>query len=137
MATSIMGPSGSLPKEGSHGKRIVLRGRLPHPGDSVRRTGGDRPRIVRPRGPFHGGHRRGRGDHPRGAGGVEPVPGEEKVFEYFRRGAEGISTPIVAQDHPASTEVHMPVPLLLRLVNEIARVEGLKEEALPSSAELP
>ena len=66
----------------------------------------------------------------------EPVPGEEKVFEYFRQVADGISIPIVAQDHPASTEVHMPVPLLLRLVNEIARVECLKEEAPPTPAKI-
>ncbi|MGZ8430915.1 MAG: dihydrodipicolinate synthase family protein [Candidatus Deferrimicrobiaceae bacterium] len=66
----------------------------------------------------------------------EPVPGEEKVFEYFRQVADGISIPIVAQDHPASTEVHMPVPLLLRLVNEIPRVGCLKEEAPPTPAKI-
>jgi 4-hydroxy-tetrahydrodipicolinate synthase len=66
----------------------------------------------------------------------EPVPGEEKVFEYFRQVADGISIPIVAQDHPASTEVHMSVPLLLRLVNEIPRVGCLKEEAPPTPAKI-
>jgi 4-hydroxy-tetrahydrodipicolinate synthase len=66
----------------------------------------------------------------------EPVPGEEKVFEYFRQVADGISIPIVAQDHPASTEVHMPVPLLLRLVNDIPRVGCLKEEAPPTPAKI-
>lgn len=62
----------------------------------------------------------------------EPVPGEEKVLEYFRKVADGISIPIVVQDHPASTEVHMPVPLLLRLVNEIPSVMCIKEEAPPT-----
>ena len=62
----------------------------------------------------------------------EPVPGEEKVFEFFRRVAGGISIPVVVQDHPASTEVHMPVPLLLRLVNEIFGVACIKEEAPPT-----
>jgi 4-hydroxy-tetrahydrodipicolinate synthase len=66
----------------------------------------------------------------------EPVPGEEKVFEYFRQVADGISIPIVAQDHPGSTDVHMPVPLLLRLVNEIPRVGCLKEEAPPTPAKI-
>ncbi len=62
----------------------------------------------------------------------EPVPGEEKILDYFRQVAGGISLPIVVQDHPASTEVHMPVPLLLRLVNEIPQVACIKEEAPPT-----
>jgi 4-hydroxy-tetrahydrodipicolinate synthase len=62
----------------------------------------------------------------------EPVPGEDKVLEYFRQVADGISIPIVVQDHPASTEVHMTVPLLLRLVNEIPAVDCIKEEAPPT-----
>jgi len=62
----------------------------------------------------------------------EPVPGEGKILEFFRQVAAGISIPIVVQDHPASTEVHMPVPLLLRLVNEIPSVGCIKEEAPPT-----
>ena len=62
----------------------------------------------------------------------EPVPSEQRVVEFFREAAEGISIPLVVQDHPASTEVHMSVPLLLRLVNEIPRVACIKEEAPPT-----
>ncbi len=62
----------------------------------------------------------------------EPVPSEERVLELFREVADGISVPLVVQDHPASTEVHMTVPLLLRLVNEIPRVACIKEEAPPT-----
>lgn len=62
----------------------------------------------------------------------EPVPGEETVVEFFRQVAGGLSIPIVVQDHPASTEVHMPVSLLLRLVNEIPGVACIKEEAPPT-----
>ncbi len=62
----------------------------------------------------------------------EPVPSEEKIVEYFRKVAGGISIPIVLQDHPGSTEVHMPVPLLLRLVGEIPAVACIKEEAPPT-----
>lgn len=62
----------------------------------------------------------------------EPVPGEEKILEVFRQVAAGISIPIVVQDHPASTEVHMPVPLLVRLVQEIPAVGCIKEEAPPT-----
>ena len=59
-----------------------------------------------------------------GAGAVmvtpsrEPVPGEDRVFEYFRQTVQGISIPVVVQDHPASTEVHMSVELMLRIVRE-------------------
>lgn len=73
-----------------------------------------------------------------GAAGVmvtpsrEPVPNEARIFEYFQQVAEAITIPIVAQDHPASTQVHMSVPLLLRLVAEIPRIACLKAEALPS-----
>lgn len=64
--------------------------------------------------------------------GYEPTPNEQRVFEYFKTIADGISIPIVAQDHPASSQVHMSVPLLLRLVNEIPRVACIKEEAPPT-----
>ena len=62
----------------------------------------------------------------------EPVPSEERVFEYFRKVAERIDLPIVLQDHPASTEVHMSVPLILRLVEELPQVACVKEEAPPT-----
>jgi 4-hydroxy-tetrahydrodipicolinate synthase len=73
-----------------------------------------------------------------GAAGVmvtpsrEPTPNEEKVFEFFARVAEGIRIPVVAQDHPASTQVFMSVGLLLRLVADIPNVACLKAEAPPT-----
>ena len=73
-----------------------------------------------------------------GAAGVmitparEPVPNPDKIFEYFQRVSEAISIPIVAQDHPASTQVHMPLPLLLRLVREIPQIACIKQEAVPT-----
>ena len=73
-----------------------------------------------------------------GAGAVmvtphsEPTPNDQRVFDYFQRIAAGINIPVVAQDHPASTQVHMSVPLLLRIVNEIPNVACIKEEALPT-----
>ncbi|MCZ6748827.1 MAG: dihydrodipicolinate synthase family protein [SAR324 cluster bacterium] len=73
-----------------------------------------------------------------GAAGVmvtpsrEPVPNEERIFQYFQQVADAISIPIVVQDHPGSTQVHMSVPLLLRLVEEIPAVACIKAEALPS-----
>ena len=64
--------------------------------------------------------------------GYEPTPNEQRVFEYFKTIAEGITIPIVAQDHPASSQVHMSVPLILRLIHEIPRIACVKEEAPPT-----
>ena len=63
---------------------------------------------------------------------AEPVPNEGRVFEYFQKVAEAGMLPIVAQDHPASTQVHMSVPLLLRLIAEIPAIACIKEEGLPT-----
>ncbi|MCF8151615.1 MAG: dihydrodipicolinate synthase family protein [Burkholderiaceae bacterium] len=63
---------------------------------------------------------------------AEPVPNEARVFEYFQQVAAADVLPIVAQDHPASTQVHMSVPLLLRLVDEIPVIACVKEEGLPT-----
>ncbi len=62
----------------------------------------------------------------------EPVPSEARIFEFFQQVAEGISIPVVVQDHPVSTQVQMSVPLMLRLIDEIPRVACIKEEAVPT-----
>ena len=62
----------------------------------------------------------------------EPVPNEDRIFEYYRRIADGTALPIVLQDHPASTEVHMSVPLILRIAKEIPSVACIKAEAVPT-----
>jgi 4-hydroxy-tetrahydrodipicolinate synthase len=67
---------------------------------------------------------------------AEPVPSDERVFEYFSRVGRDSPLPIVAQDHPASTQVHMPVALLLRIVAEVPAVAGIKEEAVPTPPRL-
>ena len=77
-----------------------------------------------------------------GAGGVmiapsrEPTPGEQKIFEFYMRVADGLDVPIVVQDHPASTQTFMSVPLLLRLVDEIPQVRCIKEEHPPTPQKL-
>jgi 4-hydroxy-tetrahydrodipicolinate synthase len=58
------------------------------------------------------------------------------VYEYYRRIANGIRIPIVLQDHPASSGVHMSVPLMLRIVSEIEAVAAIKEEALPTAPKI-
>ena len=62
----------------------------------------------------------------------EPVPNDERIVEYYRRISAGTRLPIVLQDHPASTEVHMSVPLILRIVKEVASVVCIKAEAVPT-----
>ena len=66
----------------------------------------------------------------------EAVPDEERTFEYFRVVAQEITVPIVLQDHPGSTEVHMSAPLILRMVNEIPRIACIKQEAPPTPARI-
>jgi 4-hydroxy-tetrahydrodipicolinate synthase len=63
---------------------------------------------------------------------AEPVPSDERVFRYFAAIAGATSLPIVLQDHPASSGVHMPVELILRIVSELPSVSCIKEEAAPT-----
>jgi len=67
---------------------------------------------------------------------AEPVPNEDRVFEYYRTIADGIGIALVAQDHPASTGVHMSVPLIAKIVSEIPRVACIKEEATPTAPKI-
>ncbi|MGQ0580084.1 MAG: dihydrodipicolinate synthase family protein [Betaproteobacteria bacterium] len=67
---------------------------------------------------------------------AEAVPNDERIFEYFRSVAEGIRIPIIAQDHPASTQVHMSAALLLRIIGEVPQVASIKEEAVPTAPKI-
>ena len=62
----------------------------------------------------------------------EPIPSDERVIDYFTKVAQATSIPIVAQDHPASTQVHMAVPMLLRLLNSVPQIACIKEEGVPT-----
>ena len=62
----------------------------------------------------------------------EPVANDERIVETYRRVANATKLPIVLQDHPASTEVQMSVPLILRIVREVASVVCIKAEAVPT-----
>ena len=74
-----------------------------------------------------------------GAGAVmvtpvkEAVPAEERIVELYERLAQSIMIPIVLQDHPASTDVHMPVALIARLAGSIRSIACVKEEAVPTA----
>jgi 4-hydroxy-tetrahydrodipicolinate synthase len=63
---------------------------------------------------------------------AEPVPSDERVFRYFAAITEATSLPVVLQDHPASSGVHMSAALMLRIVNELPTISCIKEESLPT-----
>ncbi len=66
----------------------------------------------------------------------QPSPNDEAVFGYYARIAEKTSIPIVLQDHPASTEVHMSTPLILRIAKEVPAIACIKGEAVPSPGKI-
>ena len=63
---------------------------------------------------------------------AQPSPNDKVVFDYFQRVAAKIAAPIVLQDHPAITGVHMPGELILKLVREIPTIVSIKAESVPS-----
>ena len=66
----------------------------------------------------------------------EPVPDEDRVVDTYQRIADGLAIPIVLQDHPASSDVHMSVSLMLRLVREVPAIQCIKEEAVPTAPKI-
>jgi len=66
----------------------------------------------------------------------EAVPSEDRVAELYQEIAKSISIPIVLQDHPASTDVHMSAAFLLRLVRTIPEIACVKEEAVPTAPKI-
>jgi 4-hydroxy-tetrahydrodipicolinate synthase len=67
---------------------------------------------------------------------AEAVPSDDRIVEYYKTIAEGIRIPLVVQDHPASTQVHMTAALLLRIIRELPQVACLKEEAVPTAPKI-
>jgi 4-hydroxy-tetrahydrodipicolinate synthase len=68
--------------------------------------------------------------------GKEAVPNDDRIVETYQRIADGLGIPIVLQDHPASSEVHLSVALMLRLVHEVPAIRCIKEEAVPTAAKI-
>lgn len=66
----------------------------------------------------------------------EPVPSDDRILELYRRIGDGVSIPIVLQDHPASTEVHMSVALILRVLQQVPSIACVKEEAIPTAPKI-
>lgn len=67
---------------------------------------------------------------------AEPVPSDVRVAEYFGRVCAGSPVPVVLQDHPASTGVHMSVPLIAKIVAENPSIACVKAEAVPSPVKI-
>jgi len=65
-----------------------------------------------------------------------PTPDDSLVGLYARVAEKCPGLPIVLQDHPASTQVHMSVPLLARIVLEVPTVTCIKLESLPTPAKI-
>jgi 4-hydroxy-tetrahydrodipicolinate synthase len=70
------------------------------------------------------------------APGKEAVPNDDRLVDTYQRIGDGLAIPIVLQDHPASTEVHLSVPLMLRLVREVPAIQAVKEEAVPTAPKI-
>ena len=66
----------------------------------------------------------------------EPVPSDDRIVEYYQRIADGLSIPIVLQDHPASTEVHLSPKLILSLLRHVPAISCVKEEAVPTAPKI-
>lgn len=66
----------------------------------------------------------------------QPIPNDDLVFDYYARIADAVQIPIVLQDHPASTEVHMRAPLILKIAREIPSIACIKAEAVPSPGKI-
>jgi 4-hydroxy-tetrahydrodipicolinate synthase len=66
----------------------------------------------------------------------EPVPNDERIIELYRRIADKVSIPIVLQDHPISTEVHMSVDLIIKVLRRVPSIASVKEEAVPTAAKI-
>lgn len=67
---------------------------------------------------------------------AEPVPSDQRIVEYYKAVAGGVRIPVVLQDHPASTQVHMTAPLILRILEEVPGIAAIKEEAVPTAPKI-
>ena len=67
---------------------------------------------------------------------TEPGPSDAKVFTHFQTILNETDLPVILQDHPASTGVHMPNELIFRMLDELTGWGGVKLEAVPTAPKL-
>ena len=63
---------------------------------------------------------------------AEPTPSDERIVSHFSAITKATRLPVVLQDHPASSGVHMTVGLILRMLREMPAIACIKEEAVPT-----
>ncbi|MEO5742729.1 MAG: dihydrodipicolinate synthase family protein, partial [Vicinamibacterales bacterium] len=66
----------------------------------------------------------------------EAVPHDERIVELYQQIGRSLSIPIVMQDHPASTDMHMPVALIVRILRSVPSIACVKEEAVPTASKI-
>jgi 4-hydroxy-tetrahydrodipicolinate synthase len=66
----------------------------------------------------------------------EPIPNEDRIVELYQQIGESIAIPIVLQDHPGSTDVHMPAGLIVRILRSVPSIGCVKEEAIPTAPKI-
>jgi 4-hydroxy-tetrahydrodipicolinate synthase len=67
---------------------------------------------------------------------VSPPPGSSAgrpLHDHFRRVGDGLSVPLVVQDHPASSGVRLPVEFLAGLTGSVPRGSVVKLEEPPTA----
>ena len=66
----------------------------------------------------------------------EAIPNDDRVFELYQQISKAVTIPIVLQDHPGSTDVHMSAALILRVLRALPGVACVKEEAVPTAPKI-
>lgn len=63
-------------------------------------------------------------------------PNPDSLFAHYQRIADAVDIPIVVQDYPQTSGVHMAPPFIARLYQEIPSVEYLKLEDPPTPTKI-
>ena len=66
----------------------------------------------------------------------EAVPNDDRIVEMYQQIADGLTIPIVLQDHPASSEVHMSARADAARWSGGAGHRCVKEEAVPTAPKI-
>jgi 4-hydroxy-tetrahydrodipicolinate synthase len=66
----------------------------------------------------------------------EAVPNPDRIAEMYAQVADAVSIPVMLQDHPASSEVHLSVDLILRILRTVPSIGCVKEEAVPTAPKI-
>lgn len=67
---------------------------------------------------------------------AEAIPTDKKVFKHFQSILHETDLPLVLQDHPGSTGVHMSTELIFRMIDKLSGFCGVKLEAVPTAPKL-